>query len=484
LALFAGCPTPESGDSETKNQSQSNAPLTADISLYETVTDTSHSEFPPNSWTGSGTAAQGVTLNAQESAKVYFAAGKSAAQTISIGGTDGALVTQYTSGTVDGSAAGDTESVFAVDTSAFDLMFEGGSRVFTLNVSEAEKAPITITVTLNTTPELSAGIAVFKVDRGLQEDGVTPVKHDDLPENASPEASEAWARSGRLTRIDGIQNWNLPRTAYNTIGNWQENSMADNLLSAFAWIDHNAEANEEYLIRVQKDEEIPCIYFGGNGKDNIKYRLRGIGAERSIKHENRFTTGSTPKPYVYKHTNYGIDSIIMMALFRTGRFATSGSSQSNRNPPVVLSLEDKITIQGNFVPSTNFRYLIYLTGDCALIMEKGSKITGFDGSTQSSASFIYSTYDATNNTRFFMRGGTITGNTTRGPSVVYFNSPNNGWKFIKTGGSITGNTSYTGESSDAVYYLLYQETAYHLLDDLDNPLVTYQMPPMPAVPAY
>ncbi|MDR2499490.1 MAG: hypothetical protein LBD37_00235, partial [Treponema sp.] len=99
--------------------------------FQNTETDTSGTEFDLNAWTGEGTATQGWSISADEQPAVYFAVGKeAAAQTITVGGTHAALVTQATSGTVDGSAAGPELSVFTVDSSAFDLMFTGGSRAF------------------------------------------------------------------------------------------------------------------------------------------------------------------------------------------------------------------------------------------------------------------------------------------------------------------------------------------------------------------
>lgn len=84
-----------------------------------------------------GGANKTVTVNvANNTASVVLTATKTAAQTIEIGGTDSGVVSQQNEGT--------TSPTFTVTTT--DIQSTGGTKNFTLTVSEADKTTITYTV--------------------------------------------------------------------------------------------------------------------------------------------------------------------------------------------------------------------------------------------------------------------------------------------------------------------------------------------------
>jgi hypothetical protein len=410
---------------------------------------------------------QSITIHAEEAAdRIYFAAGKQAAQTITVGGADAALVTQHTSGTVDGSAAGVTESVFAVSLT-HDMVFEtnGGRAVFTLTVddSDAEKASKTINVTLKVTPHLT-GMAVYKVERGAG------VKHDNLPLTATPAESEAWARAGTLKRISGIKKWQLAAT-WNGAGQFLPDSTGDDLLSALAWVDHNIQDNEEYIVRVEKDEQLPCVYLmAEKSKENVKFRLRGGGGdeERNIGFNAQKSSSDNPFMYAANNTTTGLTAYL--GIFNVGMAA----SASGTTKQIILSLENNITIQGQ-VADTKFRSVIQILANSRLILEAGSKITGYDASNYASGALVYIHNPSNATTRFIMRGGSITGNTayntTSNSIFIAFSGSTGNSRFIKNGGIIDGNFDKDGNPCNIVKF---STTNIRAVDS--NPAVTYDLP--------
>jgi hypothetical protein len=385
-----------------------------------------------DAWTGNGTASETWGITVVETPKVYFATAKLAAQTITVGGTDAALVTQAAVGaTVDGSTASATLSVFTVDTGAWELIFEGGTRTFTLTVSETGKISKTIAVTLNVTPNLT-GVAVFKVDRGAG------VLHSDLPVTASPAESEAWARAGSLTRITGIQEWQIGAT-YQEEGSWGSGP-GSCLLDALAWVDRNADENEEYLIRVEKNESLTTtMVLTANANENVKIRLRGIGQERIINY-------GVPIPAA--HWDYRNHAIVPNPLSNAyGLINIRGSAAT-----LMFSLENYITLQGiRAAGVTDMLCPVVGFGNSSIIMEAGSKITG-EGM---SRMVFFNVTSSVSNCKFIMRGGEITNNVVTFDYVIYFNAAPAGTKqprFIKTGGSITGNTKPDGTPINNVIF--------------------------------
>jgi hypothetical protein len=402
-----------------------------------------------DAWTGNGTASETWGITVVETPKVYFEVVKTAEQTIAVGGTDAALVTQATTGVVDGSTASATLSVFTVDTSAYELMFEGGSLSFTLTVSETGKVSKTVTVTLTVTPNLT-GVAVFRVTRPGGDAGITA--------DMTAAQAEAWARDGSLTRITGIHKWNQPTNIVDfqlAPGFWETGS-AEGLLDALAWVDQNAQDGEEYLIRLEKNEPIPKIHLACNWRDNITIRFRGIGAERTITHN-----GSTLADSYGLHNpslSPSWDSTASMYLFNIGGVGTSGSDYALVN----LFLEQNVTITlAGVTLNDNLRGIANVRkAGSSVVMLNGSKLTGVVASSGSTGKFVIDARqgnDASSAASFFMFGGEITGNTVTEQGVIASRTVDtyagSNKLFVKKGGSISGNINNSdGAPANKIYF--------------------------------
>ena len=419
----------------------SSAELTGDVSFLNTE---SNSAAIGMAITGTGTAVQHLSISVGERSVTYFAAAKSAAQTISIGGTHAALVSQAASGTVDGSAASGELSVFTVDTSAFDLLFSGGSRAFTLMVAEAGKDSITVHVTVTVSPE-KTGVAVYRVTRSGDRD---------LPAYAAgdPARAEAWARMGSLERIRGIENYEIVVLAQDFVSG----STADGLLDGLAWVDRNAQSDEEYLIRVEQSEELPNICLSFPGQERIMLRLRSDdGTERILKH-NLGTLGAGNN-VLKDATNTQIGTIQSFFILR-GDLRNGENSKDIKHS---LHLETGITFDGHGATraATNFTNLLEMGHNCRLVMLAGSKITNMSslsasGSTMPVVYIINS--GAYYDIGFYMYGGAITDNYIRSnheaygpvklPVAASFYASS---VFFKYGGSITNNHKFGANNNDA-----------------------------------
>ena len=127
-----------------------------------------------------------------------------------------------------GLSASSTQAVFTVKTG--DLVFDGGgTRTFTLNVTEPGALSLTVNVTLNVETNYT-GAVVFKLV--------------EKPGNVE-----------YLTRVGGDFN---------------------GLVSAFTWLESNAEENTEYTIRVEKHEtDLPHLIVSLNKREGASLRLRG-----------------------------------------------------------------------------------------------------------------------------------------------------------------------------------------------------------------
>jgi hypothetical protein len=299
--------------------------LTADIE-FAGKTYSSGTEFDLDAWTGQETAAQSWTLTAQEQGTVYFAVTKDAAQTITVGGTDAAKVTKAESGSVGGISASTTLPVFTVDTQA--LVFEGGTRSFTLTVTEDGALSKTVTVTLNVTPNLT-GAALFTV---ADEGGVET-----------------------LTRVDT-----------GTPVHFTE------LLAALEWVDHNAEDDTEYLVRVENDEiNLPLIvlvfYNDASSRyaSNVTLRLRGKDSPRTLKH------GGT--------ANVSYNSSLLSSV-PTSSSATGFINiylNTTFNNPATFVLDSNITVDGGGAMNSNYNALIKIGRNATLVLKPGSVITNY-----------------------------------------------------------------------------------------------------------
>jgi hypothetical protein len=259
---------------------------------------------------------------------------------------------------------------------------------------------------------------------------------------------------------------------------WDNGTMGDDLLSALAWIDYYARNNEEYLVRLEKDEPIPSIYLSARKNaseaNNVKFRLRGLGQERIISHNGMRAATSPMNPFTYR---YSSTAVLQTLLNESSLLGVGNSTNLSGAVPVTLSLEDKVTVRGQTADSS-FRKAITVFVNCRLIMEAGAKITGYDATNYSLGGLIYLYYgNVTSTNHFIMRGGEITGN------IIYSNDANAqlitfpGYaapttnRFIKTGGIIANNVDKDGNEANIVKFT--NAVTYTISPD---PAITYDLP--------
>jgi hypothetical protein len=408
-----------------------------------TAYNSSRLVFDIYAWEGYGTPNETWSLSAIEYPSVSFGIRKTAAQTIEIGGADAGLVSRAESGTIDGSAAGPELHIITVNTGAFDLMFKGGSRSFSLSLREGKEIVKTITVKLHIQIN-QTGVAVFRVSRGgAKEIGAA----------MSPADAEAWALGGTLARIpaETIRAWDLTAKDFS-----RDRDMGTRVLDALVWVDQNAEDNGEYLIRVENDEELPRIILQAKRFRNVvpgrRYivRLRGAGAEKKLSYMGgsavyvnpESATSFSSSPFFYINP----DSTGVPVEFRYPRGA------------IDLILEENITVtpQGGGVQS-----VIYVSADrttsSRFIMLSGSKISGYSSSGSSSYAVVRILSNSSSDIwgTFMMFGGEISGNsvhaTESGLIVFPGSSFHMGPYFIKKGGIISGNFDHLGNPSNKLH---------------------------------
>jgi hypothetical protein len=341
-------------------------------------------------------------------------------------------------------------------------------------VSETGKVSKTIAVTLNVTPNLT-GVAVFKVTRSANPDIVAYANRD-------PAQAEAWARGGSLTRIspyDAAHPNGIKKIEMLTSSPYlQENNVAgDCLLDALAWIDRNAESNSEYLVRVEKNEELPKIYLTFVSKEYVTLRLRGDGTERVIKHNGTASPGSYANLYWNNRSDAfpsappgGVPAMFfgLNSDYETG--PSGGATAPYRGH--YLYLEKNITFDGLGSVRTHDMYngtMLSIGYNGRLVMLEGSKITkcygpgtmAFYPITFTSISGSGTGPDYNTVGRFYMYGGVITDNNNgeyaisgvNGSAVIKFPSKMASTQaadrviqavFFKYGGSISNNTGLSG----------------------------------------
>jgi hypothetical protein len=386
--------------------------ITADVTFQTTEIDTSAAVFDLTGWTGAGTAAQSWSIRAVEQPAVYFAVGKTAAQTITVGGAAAALVTQAPSGrTLDGSLASATLNVFGVEINSYDLIFEGAGRTFTLTVSEPGKQSLTVTVNL-TINHLKTGVAVYRVWRSAGDQGVTW--------DMTSAQAEAWAKQGRLERVAGIMKW-IPDASTSARGDWSPTQSGDSLMDAIVWVDKNAEDDAEYLIWVEKDETLPRMTLQFKNRNGVTLRLRGWEAERVVSFDPNLTSGNN------HYLDLGSGSSPVSADTFNIKVNYGGGEHTAHT---VLSLEKNITFTGAGLTMNSGAAGNCLIGSgpsnygwVRLIMLEGSKVTGVTGTSESS--YVINMTSA--------RSG---GGTTRAASASGI--------FMFSGSSITGNKNSNG----------------------------------------
>jgi hypothetical protein len=415
------------------------------------------------------------TLNVTEENVAYFAVSKTADQSIAISGTDASLVTQAASGeVVDGSTAGPELALFTVNAAATDMeKYFGVSRAFTLTVSEEGKDNRAVNVTLKVNPDVTTGggFAIFQVTREAGDTGVTPAMTTDV--NISAAEMEAWALRGTLTPVTGGKKWQMGTIILESTWVYTDGSFSaedgDSLLDALAWLDRHVTADDqEYLLRLAKDGELPRTELLCHGYNNVTVRLRGAGGERTIRYDM-----SDPSTTLYQEktsTLVGRPTGSVMGWIHLGGPTTTANQATGKR--VVLSLEKDVTLDFSGVSDVTeaspylgtgqktLRRMVSVDLNSLFVMLDGSKITGYslegDHDSASHPGIDYYDYVILRETfavngmtsgRFYMFGGAITGNTVpwgliNVGSTADFNTANrsNGAKFfVKKGGSITGN---------------------------------------------
>lgn len=410
--LFGGCENPAGSDDPAGGPPAGPDIPASPVSFANTVKDSSGASFDLSAWAGYGTGEETWRIGAVEEGRVYFAVNKSPAQTISAGGQAASRLTMAAEGqTVDGSTAAGNLAVFTVDTR--DLVCDGGTVSFTLTVTGDDTPDVVVAVDLEIAPDLNQGVAVF-------------VPNSD----------------GGLTRLRSDTAANYANGSYNLGGDFKEpNNLPfaelNSLFTALKWIDRYAQSGtsnawKEYLIRVEKDEEIPMMSLNfqiGNNEphgDYVKIRLRGCGGERVIRHKAKATG--------YKLYSGSMGS----GLISLGR---SGSENSH----VALSIENNITIDAGDDPAfpgsgTNDpESIIWINRYASFFMEPGSVLRRYDSSGSSADFFKCVVYT---NGVFDMSGGTIRDNKVSGGSNYgIINLANTEAAFIYRAGEFSGNSN-------------------------------------------
>jgi hypothetical protein len=287
-----------------------------------------------------------MTISAVEKGTVYFTALKTADQTITPSGIDGSSVTVHTSGTVDGETADSETAVIAAKTG--ELPFDGGTSQFTLTVSDSSGGkPRTINVSLEIGIN-KTGAAAFKVSR----DGSNNI--------------------ATLERID------------------TDASTAANFRAAIEYVNLNAAADTEYLVRVENDEtSLPRFILTFNNQENVTLRLRGTSDGPKIL--KAASTGSA----VSYDSNAGTTSSTRNG---SNGFFNIGFTGTSNILKKTFILGRNITIQGlatlAYSGSSGVRIRNAIAGfsNTTVILEAGSKITAWFvtiGSPENSVIFMW-----------------------------------------------------------------------------------------------
>jgi hypothetical protein len=426
--------------------------------------------------------AGGWTLAVVEEPRAVFAAHKTAGQTIKVEGTDALKVTvakdgeTFGNGSVkkidpvtgadtaignptvyEGFTASETLAVFSVDMEdlLFDANFGGGShtgtetRAFTLKVSEAEKASRTIPVKLNITLDGETETSIYR-------------------RTGTPGAYQyEKVRDAALTTAD---NKNYFDTSYNFEA--YETKPVKDLQNAFVWVDHHGEQGRTY----SSGQAAPAGYANGTTEGYSEYRLflkknqqigkialayGGIAAANdnrdciSIELYGAGSPGSTEK--TIKRDEQKVSSNIIMG--KVALNSTTGQngliSTFNKGKPKyqALILGKNITVSGDgeAVPfgvgsvwdnQVKIKNLIYIYKNSTLIMREHSKVTGYYYITAMSYAMAPIFLDDATS-RFYMRGGKITGNTVHaevGVVAVKSLTTTVDWVYAVSNAKIEGNT--------------------------------------------
>jgi hypothetical protein len=362
---------------------------------------------------------------------VYFAANLSEGQSITeVTGADAGKVTR---GSEDGSTASATLEVFKVDTQA--LQFEGGPRDFAFTVAEDGQEDKTVTVNLTVDVESGlTGVAVFKV-------------------LSDPTPVVAYGSAGIvgdeiLERLDAKQI----NADGSPINDEDDNQLpAVTLFDAIKWVDQNAEANTEYLIRVEGNEAMDRIILTCMRQSNVTLRLRGCGEAREISCKSDIVgvAATDLNTYANPSGTTGIHNLINTAFGNAFISVGAYNSTTTDYGSITLQLEKNTAIKGFDDPggSSNTYYVMAVNPRHTLVMLNGSKITGFNSSNhtviQCNAKYTNDQNAFSGNFSMYA-GAEISGNKgmagSGGPCVILFSEDRVGGFYKEAGAEIINNT--------------------------------------------
>ena len=432
-------------------------------------------------------AGQTITVDGADAAKVRKADNGETLGAGSYKQIDGTSGEAGDTNTYTGFTADSTKDVFAVDME--DLLFDGNfggeghtgteTRTFTLTVAEEGKTSRTVSVNLNITLDPDTETSIYH-----REGTPGAYRYEKVRDAALTDADkkntvqpEGYAAAGDFTAL--------------TLG------PVTDLQNAFVWVDKHGvgggtigsgapagytegttEGYSEYRLFLKKDQQIGKItlafvnstatkgaynndyyayeYNETDTRDGISIQLYGAGtggaAEKTITINTDYSTAQTTQEFNYSNSSAQKG---LISLFRP----YEGNINYFLSPDAFLKykaliLGKNITLSGGgdatpFPPAgfgdksgypwyrLSIDSLIYISYNATLIMEDHAKITGL--STDSSYSPIVLAYSA----RFYMKGGTITGNTSAASQGVVnvANSTDLKPYIKKTGGTVTGNTN-------------------------------------------
>jgi hypothetical protein len=309
-----------------------------------------------------------------EQGSVCFAVRKAPVQSIAIEGPSAQWVSPTPEGEeTDGSTAGAEIALFTVDTAQ---ILDSGERTFSLTITEPDKEPRTVQVSLEVEADLTQGVGIFFTGADGRLTRITP-------ENAETYANEYYVRDKEagFVREEGL-SWCI------------DFAKVDSLFDALIWVDQyaksgTAERFQEYRIRVEKDETILPSGLSGSGGtrgDYVCFTLWGYKQERTIVRD----------PFSAEHLTYNNGAY----------FIWVGTTERR----ITLRLGANITIDaqsdGTSPSPSSSGMLIEIATAGRLIMEKGSKITNY----RSNAVTITSNWNGSipQMGLFELKGGAIT----------------------------------------------------------------------------
>jgi hypothetical protein len=149
------------------------------------------------------------------------------------------------------------------------------------------------------------------------------------------------------------------------------------------YADRNAEANTDYLIRVEQDEpSLPRFVISANGQENVTMRLRGYQEERTLKNMNQAQVeGNVSYDSEFMAPNGGLDYTGQAAMYSFFDIGYAYKSALLRNK-IAFILENNITVKGTGQETSKLhRNLFTVYYNVTLVMKKGSKLTEYNYST-------------------------------------------------------------------------------------------------------